>query len=165
MMLSPRDRRYLLILLPIGIVAAVLADGAVLALVGFGGFPATGIGPTGPPFYSTGINLGAANDTQLPDSVAFPVIYAEPGWTVGNISLGVTDTSGSPVTTGIAATLSNGTVRLATYNFTENRWTVGGGLVVSVGEQLVLDSPGPLPVLGGTLELTQGGGTAYYSVP
>ena len=165
--LAPRDRQYLTILLPIGIVMAVFVDAIFLAAIGGWSHPV--LGPPGPcacpASYDPGVQLGAPNESALPDAVVFPVTVAEPGLWIGNISLEFADSSGLPVTTGLAGSLLSGTVPLATFNFTSGVWTTGSGVTVFAGEAIALSAPNLFTFLGGTLTVSEGPASTLYQVP
>jgi hypothetical protein len=165
-MLTPRERSQLALLLPFGIVIAVLFD--AIFLVGVGPLP---LSLSGPPVEEPGgllpseVELGPANASQLPDAVVFPVEFAPSGVWFQNLSLRFVNASGDPVTIGITGSVENGTAPVAVFNFTTGAWTSGGGVSVVFGELFVLGSPDVFALLGGTLELSQGPATTYYTVP
>src|SRR5271170_958025 len=163
-MLSPKERAQLALFLPLGIVIAVLVD--AIFLVGVGPLPVS-MGPPDEPggVLPAEVELGSADASPLPDAVVFPVEYAPPGVWLENLSLLFVNASGGTVTTGINGTVEDATGSIASYNFTVDRWTVGGGLSVGVGQSFVLGSPDVFALVGGTLELTEGPATAYYPVP
>jgi hypothetical protein len=164
---TARDRRYLIVLLPIGVILALLADAIFLGTVGVPTAlpgPQLGIPGEGPPPLH-GVLFGPANLTPASGEVVFPVEVAPAGWWIENLSLRFTNVSGGAVTSGISATIMDGLVGLASYNLSDRLWTTGGSGTIALGDSLVLSSTDFASLPGGTLSVVQGSATVGYPVP
>ncbi|GEM_PF-4016379 len=164
-MRTPREQQYITILLPVGIVAAILVDAVVLAAAGPGGWsPQPGEPSLGPPV-PAGITFGPANITEPQGSATLSVLLVPSGWVLGNTTFSYTNSSGEPMTSGISAVLERSGVPLALYNFTLGQWASGGTVIVSEGDTLVLTSAIANALIGGTLTIYQANWTTSIGIP
>ncbi len=147
-MLGARDRQYLSVLLPIGIVAAVLIDGAVFAAIGW---PAPPVQPGGPcegcsvaPI-GTSLALGQPlEQTSGPNHwYNFTVQSAGGGITLGDISFQLVTATGAVVAPGGSWSLVvldlEGSLA-GTYSLSTGSWVSGGGAAITSGQTFVLDA-------------------------
>lgn len=153
---TPRERHYLAVYLPIGIVLAIVADVAVFAAIGW---PMPVVQPGGPcqgcsPPIGPSLALGQPGEQSSGPNhwYNFTVESAGGGITLGNIIFHVVTATGAIVPPGASWTLVviNLTGSLAgSYSFGTSTWTFGMDQIVTNDQTVVLDS--------GTVNLSEQG--------
>jgi hypothetical protein len=146
--LTPRERRYLSVYLPLGIVTAVLVDGAAFAAIGW---PMPIVQPGGPcegctiPPTGTSLALGAPTEQSAGPNIwyNFTVQSAGGGITLGNLAFQVVTATGAIVPPGASWSLVvlglSGTW-VGTYSLGAGTWVSGGGEEITSGQTVVLDT-------------------------
>lgn len=176
-MWNDRERRYLTLYLPVGILAAVLIDGAAFAAIGapFPWFEPTCAGcPSSTTPLGTALGLGAPTEQVVGGLhwYNFTVESAGGGLVAAEIQVEVLADTGAIVPPGLDWSLSligTGGITAAEYDFSAAAWATGGPATISSGDTLALGSgPTSLSGAGDMLEvLGQGSfdGTISVEIP